>query len=115
MHILPTGTITLLFTDIEGHRSAIANQLECFALIAIVEKQFERAGKLFGAAEALREKINSVMADNERIIYDKEVAQFRSMRSETDFNSDWSKGRALTAILNVEMEAEKTLYTEKQV
>ena len=96
MHILPTGTITLLFTDIEGHRSAIANQLECLALIAIVEKQFERAGKLFGAAEALREKINSVMADNERIIYDKEVAQLRSMRSETDFNSDWSKGRALT-------------------
>jgi len=79
-----------------GNRSAIAHQLECFAFIAVAEEEPERAIKLFGAAEALREKINSPMTDYERVEYDKEVAQLRSLLHELDFNTLWAEGRALT-------------------
>jgi hypothetical protein len=33
----------------------VAHQLECFAFIAIEHQQFERAAKLLGAAQAIRE------------------------------------------------------------
>jgi len=79
-----------------GNRSSIAHQLECFAFIAVAEEEPERAIKLFGAAEALREKINSPMTGYERVEYDKEVAQLRSLLNESDFNSLWAEGRALT-------------------
>jgi tetratricopeptide (TPR) repeat protein len=79
-----------------GNRSALAHQLECFAFIAIAEEEPERAIKLFGAAEALREKINSPMTDYERVEYVKEVAQLRSLLNKSDFTSLWAEGRVLT-------------------
>ena len=79
-----------------GNRSAIAHQLECFAFIAIAGEEPQRAIKLFGAAEALREKINSPMTDHERVEYDKEVALLRSLFNESDFSPLWTEGRALT-------------------
>ncbi len=54
-----------------GHRAAIAHQLECFASIAKVEEQGQRAACLFGAAEALREKIDIPMTAMERVEYDR--------------------------------------------
>ena len=45
-----------------GHRAAVANQLECFAFIAKAHEQPERAIKLLGAAEGLREIINIDMS-----------------------------------------------------
>jgi hypothetical protein len=79
-----------------GHRPAIANQLECFAFIAITEEEPQRALKLLGAAEALREKIGSPMANYEVMEYDKEVAQLRAMLVETDFNKLWADGKSMT-------------------
>jgi tetratricopeptide (TPR) repeat protein len=79
-----------------GNRSAIANQLECFAFIAITDEEPQRAIKLFGAAEALREKIHSPMTDYERVEYDQGVAQLRSSLNESEFNSLWAEGRVLT-------------------
>ncbi|HKG55073.1 MAG TPA: hypothetical protein VKB04_12495 [Anaerolineales bacterium] len=80
----------------QGHRPAIAHQLECFAFIAIAEKQPERAAKLFGAAEALRERINAKMADLESIEYNNAVIRIQYLLDEADFNSLWAQGRALT-------------------
>jgi len=77
-------------------RAAIAHQLECFAFIAIADEEPERAIKLFSAAEALREKINSQMTDYEQIEYDQSIAQLRSMLAEMEFNSLWAEGRAMT-------------------
>ncbi|MCX6059410.1 MAG: hypothetical protein NTW69_14815 [Chloroflexi bacterium] len=79
-----------------GHRPAIANQLECFAFIAITEEEPQRALKLLGAAEALREKIGSPMANYEVMAYDKEVAQLRAMLVETEFNKLWADGKSMT-------------------
>jgi predicted ATPase/class 3 adenylate cyclase len=78
-----------------GHRAAIANQLECFAFIAITEEETQRALKLLGAAEALREKISSPMANYEVMEYEKEVAQLRAMLPEAEFNALWAEGKSM--------------------
>jgi predicted ATPase/class 3 adenylate cyclase len=78
-----------------GNRGAIAHELECFAFIAIAEEELPRTLKLFGAAEALREKAHSPMTDHERIEYDQAVARVRALLNESEFNSLWAEGRTL--------------------
>jgi predicted ATPase/class 3 adenylate cyclase len=79
-----------------GNRAAIANQLECFALIALAEEEPQRAAILFGAAEALREKVQSPMTDYEQVEYDRSIIQLRYMLPETEINSFWVEGRSMT-------------------
>ena len=79
-----------------GARPAIAHELECFAFIAIAEEEPHRAAKLLGAAEALREKGQSPMTDNERIEYDQSVVRLRSLLAVAEFNSLWAEGRVMT-------------------
>ena len=86
---------TLLEWQRLGHRAALAHQLECFAFIAKVQEQPERAAKLFGAAESLREKINIAMTSQERIEYDREIADLRANMDDASFSSHWAQGRAL--------------------
>jgi tetratricopeptide (TPR) repeat protein len=78
-----------------GNRGAIAHELESFAAIAITEEEPQRALKLFGAAEVLRERSNSPMTDFERIEYDQMVAHVRSLLDETNSHSFWMEGRAM--------------------
>jgi predicted ATPase len=80
----------------QGHRPAIAHQLESFAFIAIAQEEPERAAKLFGAAEALRERINAQMQELESIEYTNAVIRIQSLLDKADFNSLWEQGRALT-------------------
>jgi hypothetical protein len=80
-----------------GARPAIAHQLECFAFIAIAEEEPQRAAKLLGAAEALRDKVQSPMSDNERVEYDQVMAQLRAtIVPEAEFHARWAEGRAMT-------------------
>jgi tetratricopeptide (TPR) repeat protein len=75
-----------------GNRGAVAHELESFASIAIAEEEPQRALKLLGAAEALRERSNSPMTDFERIEYDEMVAHVRSLLNETDADLLWAEG-----------------------
>jgi predicted ATPase/class 3 adenylate cyclase len=79
-----------------GNRGAIAHELESFASIAITEEEPQRALKLFGAAESLRERSNSPMTDFEQVEYDQMVAHARSLLTEPVSNSLWAEGRAMT-------------------
>ncbi len=79
-----------------GHRAAVANQLECFAFMAKIHEQVERAAKLFGAAEALREIIKIPMSDMEKIEYDRETADLKANMDEKEFTSRWTEGRSMT-------------------
>jgi predicted ATPase/class 3 adenylate cyclase len=79
-----------------GNRSAVAHELECFAFLAIHDEEPQRTAKLFGAAEAVRERIQAPMTDYERIEYDQSVAQLRAMLSETEFKALWAEGRSMT-------------------
>jgi predicted ATPase/class 3 adenylate cyclase len=83
------------FQDL-GNRPAVAHQLECFASIAIQQEEPQRATKLFGAAEVLREIVDSQMTDYERVEYDQSVAQLRAMLAEAEFNTLWAEGRSMT-------------------
>ena len=78
-----------------GNRSAVARELECFGFLAIAEEEPQRAIKLFSAAEALREKIESQMTDFEQVEYNQSMAQLRSMLPEAEFNVLWSEGRSM--------------------
>jgi predicted ATPase/class 3 adenylate cyclase len=80
-----------------GNRSAIAHQLECFGFLAIHDEESQRAIKLFGAAEALRERTESPMADYEQADYDQSVAQLHAtIVPETEFNALWAEGKSMT-------------------
>jgi predicted ATPase/class 3 adenylate cyclase len=78
-----------------GHRGAVAHQLECFAFIAKAQEQGERAVKLMGAAEALREASSSPQTPQERIEYDKELAGLRAGMDEKTFNLLWAEGQSM--------------------
>jgi len=80
----------------QGNRPSIAHQLECFAFLAIADEETERAAKLFGAAEALRERVNAHMQAMEYVEYDNAVVRIRTLMNETDFKSFWAQGCALT-------------------
>ena len=78
-----------------GHRGAVAHQLECFAFIAKAQEQGERAVKLMGAAEVLREASSSPQTPQERIEYDKELAGLRAGMDEKTFNLLWAEGQSM--------------------
>jgi hypothetical protein len=90
-----------------GHRAAVANQLECFAFIARAHEQPERAARLFGAAEALRELINIDMSQMERVEYEREVADLMANMEEELFTTLWVEGRTMTMDRAVEYALEK--------
>ena len=90
-----------------GNRSAVAHELECFGFLAIPNEEPQRAAKLFGAAEALRETNQSPMADYERIEYDQAISQLRSMLAEAEFNSLWAEGRSMTMEQAIELAVEE--------
>jgi predicted ATPase len=91
-----------------GHRAAIAHQFESFAFIAKVHEQAERAARLFGAAEALREKISIPMSPPEQIEYNREVADLRAGMDEKAFTSLWGEGRALAMEAAIEYALKET-------
>ena len=78
-----------------GHRGAVAHQLECLAFIARAQEQGERAVRLLGAAEALRQASNSARTPKERIEYDQEVAGLRAGLDEETFDLLWAEGQSM--------------------
>lgn len=79
-----------------GHRAAVAHQLECFATLAMQARQPERAVRLFGAAEALREKVGIQMTLPEQVEYDRTVEALRASMEGAAFASAWANGRSLS-------------------
>jgi predicted ATPase/class 3 adenylate cyclase len=78
-----------------GHRAAVAHQLECFASLAMQDEQPERAARLFGAAEALRERIGIEMTIPEHEEYERTISVLRSGMDPSTFAAAWAEGRAL--------------------
>lgn len=87
---------TILLWQKLGQRGAIAHQLESFGFVSEALEQPERAARLFGAAEALREKIEMPMGPEERVEYDNEVAALRDRMDEKALTSAWAEGRKMT-------------------
>jgi len=90
-----------------GHRAAVAHQLECFALIALAQEQYERAALLFGHAENLRQISNSVRTPAEQKDFEEAKSQLHSQMGESKFESTWNQGSSLTMEQAIEYALER--------
>jgi len=79
-----------------GNRPGVAHQLECFAMIAVAEEEPQRAAKLFGAAEAIREATGHKPTDEEQAEESQFTSRLRAMLTEAEFNALWAVGRSMT-------------------
>ena len=79
-----------------GHRAAVAHELECIAFIIRKKGQAQRAANLLGAAERLRQAIDSSMTSMERVEYEQEISALRAQMDEAALTAAWSEGRAMT-------------------
>ena len=62
--------------------SIVPYSLEAFATLDAVQRYFNRALRLWGAAEALREATGAPLPPQARVDYDRLVAQARAALSE---------------------------------
>ena len=79
-----------------GHRAAVAHELECIAYILARQNDPQPAAVLLGAAEALRESIESVPTAMEQIEYENEVAALHEKIDGISFAKAWEEGQRLT-------------------
>jgi predicted ATPase/class 3 adenylate cyclase len=79
-----------------GHRGAVANQLENIAYVAVDQGDLDRAARLFGAAEALREASGSRPAFDEEPEMARYVERLRTAMPVAELDPAWSVGRSLT-------------------
>jgi len=87
---------TILLWQDRGHRAAMAHQLECFAFIALVQEDPERAAKLLATAETIRNAINSVRTPPEQKEFEDAVAQLRSGMEAAEFEKAWEEGKSMS-------------------
>jgi predicted ATPase/DNA-binding SARP family transcriptional activator len=76
-------------------RQYLAGGIEALAKVAAAEGDAERAARLFGAAAALREAIDSWAPPAERTDADRGIAALRVTLGEKGFTAAWEAGRAL--------------------
>jgi predicted ATPase/class 3 adenylate cyclase len=79
-----------------GNRGAVANQLENVAYVAIERAELDRAARLLGAAEAIRETAASKMAFDEEPEFREYVDRLRATLPASQLAAAWSAGRAMS-------------------
>ncbi|MGH7428914.1 MAG: tetratricopeptide repeat protein, partial [Candidatus Methylomirabilaceae bacterium] len=79
-----------------GDKRGIAYSLERFASLAGANGRHERAARLFGAAEALRERIGAPLSPADRVEYDHGVSAVRAALTGAVLEAAWAQGRAMT-------------------
>jgi hypothetical protein len=70
--------------------------LEGLAALAVALAQPERAARLFGAAEALREAMGTPLPPAERGAHDRSVAAVRATMGDAAFAVAWAAGRVMS-------------------
>jgi hypothetical protein len=76
----------------QGNRGAIANQLECFAFVALARADPRRAARLFGAAAVIRADVGAPMMPYEAMEYGPAVAELRSSLPTAELERLWKAG-----------------------
>ena len=79
-----------------GNKFFIALCLEFLAGIDQIQKQPERAARLYGVVEALRQDIGTPIPPVDRDDYDRSVAAVRAELGEEAFAAAWAEGRTMT-------------------
>jgi predicted ATPase/DNA-binding SARP family transcriptional activator len=83
-----------LFRDL-GSRRGIAECLDAFASVAMAGDHLERAARLWGAAEALREAAGAAMWLADRVEHKRNLAALRALLDPDSLAAAWAVGRAL--------------------
>jgi predicted ATPase/class 3 adenylate cyclase len=68
-----------------------------------IERQDQRAARLFGAVEAAVERLNIKFEEFDHRAYDPIITAVRARLAETDFKSAWAEGRQLTLEQAIEL------------
>jgi hypothetical protein len=76
----------------------VANQLENVAYVAFEQGDLDRAARLLGAAEAIRETAASSMAFDEEPEYRDYVERLRAGLASDQLDTAWTAGRAMSLI-----------------
>jgi len=58
---------TIISWQEQGHQTAVAHQLECFAYLAISRGKYQHAANLLGAAQKTRQQLNALSTDPQEI------------------------------------------------
>jgi predicted ATPase len=91
-----------------GDRLGIAESLEGLASGVSAMGRPDRAARIWGGAERLREEIGCPVKGNERLRYDRHVAAARAaLADDAAFELTWQEGRAMTLDRVVEDATEK--------
>ena len=90
-----------------GNRGAIANQLEQIGFAAVERGRLDRAARLLGAAEAIREAAGAPMAFDEVPEHRSFVERLRAGIAADELAALWAVGRAssMTAAVSLATEA----------
>jgi tetratricopeptide (TPR) repeat protein len=89
-----------------GDKDGITSSLESFGCLATARGEFERAARLWGAAEALREESGAERAVDEKEFLDQTMTAARAAVGDSAFTAAWSEGRILSCEQAVEFALE---------
>jgi hypothetical protein len=78
-----------------GNKHGLAECLEGLAGVAVTQRQLERAARLLGAAETLRQATGAPLSPGERVRYDRDVSAVRAGLGEAACAAAWAMGKAL--------------------
>lgn len=84
-----------IFRDLKN-QEGVAENLRDLAEVYAIQGESEKALHLWGAAEALCERIGASLPPVERARYDRQIEQARSGTDSATFVAAWEAGRALT-------------------
>jgi hypothetical protein len=84
--------LKLEMSDVGG----IADTLDGFAALAVAERQPDRAARLFGAAETIRETSNNFLHATDRVERDRSVNVLQKQLTPSQFDTAWRAGHTLT-------------------
>jgi DNA-binding CsgD family transcriptional regulator len=79
-----------------GNRLDASGSLDGLACISATEGAAERAARLFGAGEALREAVGHVQLPEEAALLEPYLATVRSQLDEASWRAAWAGGRAMS-------------------
>src|SRR5262249_31655310 len=78
-----------------GDKHGLAECLEGLAGVAVAQQHLERAARLLGAAEPLREATGAPLSPRERVRYDRDVSAVRAGLDDVAFVAAWATGKAM--------------------
>jgi len=84
-----------LFQEL-GDKFSITQGLEGMAGMFGAQMQSERAARLFGAAEGLRENIGAPLSPSDQVFYEPILDMTRKLLGDELFKTTWQAGRTLS-------------------